>query len=222
MLDRLNEFFPIRYTVFGLCVLGLLVSLFSLQVFGVGAATSLVLLALVALGAYDVLQSRRSILRNYPIIGHLRFMLEYVRPEIRQYFLESDNEASPFSRAQRSLVYQRAKGDSDKRPFGTQLNVHAEGYEWINHSMTPSSIDSHDFRVWIGGTPEQVAAQPAGAGLCTQPYNASIFNISAMSFGSLSANAILSLNAGAAKGRGLPTIRAKGPSPSTIDAMAAT
>ncbi|HQX57734.1 MAG TPA: FMN-binding glutamate synthase family protein [Burkholderiaceae bacterium] len=201
MLHRLNELFPIRYTFFGLCVLGLLASLFGLLAFGVGAGSSLVLLALVVLGVYDVLQSRRSILRNYPIIGHLRFMLEFVRPEIRQYFLESDNEASPFSRAQRSLVYQRAKGDSDKRPFGTQLDVHAEGYEWINHSMTPSQIDTHDFRIWIGGTPEQVAAQPASAGLCTQPYNASIFNISAMSFGALSANAILSLNAGAAKGR---------------------
>ena len=201
MLHRLNELFPIRYTFFGLCVLGLLASLFGLLAFGVGAGSSLVLLALVVLGVYDVLQSRRSILRNYPIIGHLRFMLEFVRPEIRQYFLESDNEASPFSRAQRSLVYQRAKGDSDKRPFGTQLDVHAEGYEWINHSMTPSQIDTHDFRIWIGGTPEQVAAQSASAGLCTQPYNASIFNISAMSFGALSANAILSLNAGAAKGR---------------------
>ena len=125
MLDRLNELFPIRYTVFGLSVLGLLASLFSLLAFGIGAGSLLLLLALVAIGIYDLLQSRRSILRNYPIIGHLRFMLEYVRPEIRQYFLEGDNEASPFSRAQRSLVYQRAKGDSDKRPFGTQLDVHA-------------------------------------------------------------------------------------------------
>jgi glutamate synthase domain-containing protein 2 len=200
MLDRLNDLFPIRYTVFGLCVLGLLASLFSVLAFGVGAGSLLLLLALVAVGIYDLLQSRRSILRNYPIIGHLRFMLEYVRPEIRQYFLESDNEASPFSRAQRSLVYQRAKGDSDKRPFGTQLDVHAEGYEWINHSMAPSHIETHDFRVWIGGTPEQIAARESHAGLCTQPYHASIFNISAMSFGSLSANAILALNAGAAKG----------------------
>ncbi len=113
------------------------------------AGTAVVL----AVGLRDLIQTRHSILRNYPIIGHLRFMLEFVRPEIRQYFLESDNEASPFSRAQRSLVYQRAKGDSDKRPFGTQLDVHAEGYEWINHSMTPSQIDTHDFRIWIGGTP---------------------------------------------------------------------
>ncbi len=146
------------------------------------------------------MQTRRSILRNYPVIGHLRFMLELVRPELRQYFLESDNEATPFSRAQRSLVYQRAKGDSDKRPFGTQFDVHAEGYEWMNHSLVPSTITSHDFRVWIGGIPDQVAAQAPASGLCTQPYHASVFNISAMSFGALSANAILALNAGAKRG----------------------
>ena len=90
-------------------------------------------------------------LRNYPVIGHLRFLLEFVRLEVRQYFIESDNEATPFSRMQRSLVYQRAKGESDKRPFGTQLDVQAAGYEWINHSMAPSRLATHDFRVTIGG-----------------------------------------------------------------------
>ncbi len=200
MLHRLNEIFPVRYTAFGLCVLLLLGCLFSLVLWGVGTGLAFVALLLVALGIYDLAQSKRSILRNYPIIGHLRYMLEFVRPEMRQYFLESDNEATPFSRSQRSLVYQRAKGDSDKRPFGTLLDVQAEGYEWVNHSMVPSRIDSHDFRVWIGGTPKQVAAQAPDSGLCTQPYHASVFNISAMSFGSLSANAILSLNGGAKLG----------------------
>ncbi len=200
MLHRLNEFFPIRYTAFGLCVMGLLLCIFTLVGFGQGGPLALVLLALVGLGIYDLVQTRRSILRNYPVIGHLRFMLELVRPELRQYFLESDNEATPFSRAQRSLVYQRAKGDSDKRPFGTQFDVHAEGYEWMNHSLVPSTIASHDFRVWIGGMPDQVAAQAPASGLCTQPYHASVFNISAMSFGALSANAILALNAGAKRG----------------------
>ena len=119
MLHRLNEFFPIRYPAFGLCIMGLLLCIFTLVGFGQGGSLALVLLALVGLGVYDLVQTRRSILRNYPVIGHLRFMLELVRPELRQYFLESDNEATPFSRAQRSLVYQRAKGDSDKRPFGT-------------------------------------------------------------------------------------------------------
>ena len=93
---------------------------------------------LVVLGLRDVTQDRHAVLRNYPVIGHLRFLLEFIRPEIRQYFIEGDNEAAPFSRQQRSLVYQRAKGDSDKRPFGTQMDVGAVGYEWINHSMQPT------------------------------------------------------------------------------------
>ena len=96
-----------------------------------------------------------ALLRNYPVIGHLRFMLEYVRPEIRQYFIESDTEAHPFSRQQRSLVYQRAKGDPDKRPFGTQLDVHETGYEWINHSVAPTRLASHDFRITIGADTAQ-------------------------------------------------------------------
>ena len=201
MLHSLNELFPVRYTVFGLCVVGLLLCLFTLVGFGAGGWLLPVFLALSGLGLYDVLQTKRSILRNYPVIGHIRFVLEFVRPEMRQYFLESDTEATPFSRAQRSLVYQRAKGDSDKRPFGTQLDVHAEGYEWINHSMLPTSIGTHDFRVWIGGTPDSVAGRGAESGLCTQPYHASVFNISAMSFGALSANAIRALNSGAKMGR---------------------
>ncbi len=199
MLHYLNSLFPIRYTVFGLSVMGLLLSLFVVVGFGIGVGGGALLLfaALVATGIYDVRQPKRSILRNYPIIGHFRFMLEFIRPEIRQYFIESDSEALPFSRSQRSLVYQRAKGDSDKRPFGTQLDVHAEGYEWMNHSVSPTHIASHDFRVWIGGQPGTASS---GQGGCTQPYHASIFNISAMSFGALSANAILALNAGAKRG----------------------
>jgi len=200
MFHMLNQWYPIRYTVFGLCVLGLAMSVFSWLTAGHGAAWAGLFLVLVAVGLHDVVQVRRSILRNYPVIGHLRFMLEYVRPELRQYFLENDTEATPFSRAQRSLVYQRAKGDSDKRPFGTQLDVHSEGYEWMNHSMAPTTIASHDFRVWIGGTPDEVAQLPSDTDRCTQPYHASVFNISAMSFGSLSANAIKALNAGARLG----------------------
>lgn len=187
MLNTLNAVFPIRYTVMGLSVFALLLSVFSLLVFGVGLGTFLLAGILVGVGVYDLRQTKRSILRNYPIIGHLRFMLEFVRPEIRQYFIESDNEATPFSRSQRSLVYQRAKGEPDKRPFGTQLDVHAEGYEWVNHSVAPTKIGSHDFRITIG---EDTA----------QPYSASVFNISAMSFGALSANAILALNKGAQRG----------------------
>ena len=189
-----DSHFPIRYSAFALCVLGLLLCGFSLAVFGAGGSLFLLFSLLVGLGIYDLRQPKRSILRNYPIIGHLRFLLEFIRPEIRQYFIEGDNDAMPFSRAQRSLVYQRAKGDADKRPFGTQLDVHANGYEWINHSVVPSKVASHDFRVWVGGTPD--SPNPG----CTQPYALSIFNISAMSFGALSANAILALNSGAKQG----------------------
>ena len=186
-LIKLNEHFPIRYTAWLLSAVGLLLSTYTWVAFGFGGWAALVLLFLTALGLRDTLQAQRSVLRNYPVIGHLRFLMEFVRPEIRQYFIEGDNEAAPFSRQQRSLVYQRAKGDSDKRPFGTQMDVGAVGYEWINHSIAPSHLASHDFRVTIGATR-------------AQPYSASVFNISAMSFGALSANAILSLNEGARRG----------------------
>jgi glutamate synthase domain-containing protein 2 len=187
MLHYLNTLFPIRYTAFGLSCFGLLLSALSTLIFGEGWGAFFLCTVLVGLGGYDVMQGKRSLLRNYPIIGHIRYMLEFVRPEIRQYFIESDTEAAPFSRSQRSLVYQRAKGEPDKQPFGTQLNVHAEGYEWMNHSVVPTKLASQDFRITIG-------AERA------QPYSASVFNISAMSFGALSANAVLALNAGAKRG----------------------
>jgi glutamate synthase domain-containing protein 2 len=189
-LSRLDLYFPVRYTAWFASAVLFLLATFTWVAFGFGGFWALVGLFLVGLGMRDTRQSRHSILRNYPVIGHLRFLMEYIRPEIRQYFIENDREAMPFSRQQRSLVYQRSKGDQDKRPFGTQLDVHATGFEWINHSIAPTVVPSHDFRVTIGGT------NP----LCTQPYSASIFNISAMSFGALSANAILSLNAGAKRG----------------------
>ena len=188
MLDRLNALYPVRYTVFGLCVVLALLSLFTLIAVGSGGFWFLVFAGLSVLGVFDLRQTKSSVLRNYPVIGHLRFMLETIRPEIRQYFLESDVEATPFSRSQRSLAYSRAKGETDKRPFGTQVDQNATGHEWLNHSMAPSLIASHDFRLTIGG--------PG----CTQPYEASVFNISAMSFGALSANAIQALNAGAKRG----------------------
>ena len=184
----------VRYSTLALCVLAAVLSVFSMIAFGHGLVWLLLSLALVALGVYDLQQTRHAILRNYPILGHMRFALEFIRPEIRQYFIESDTEAQPFSRAQRSIVYQRAKGDPDNRPFGTQLDVAAEGYEWVNHSMQPTRIESHDFRIWIGGQP---GVPREGVAPCTQPYSASVFNISAMSFGALSSQAILSLNQGA-------------------------
>ena len=126
MLHRLNNIFPVRYTVFALCVMALLLEILMQAAWGQGGGWMPLWLVLAGVGLYDVLQTKRSILRNYPVIGHLRFMLEFVRPEMRQYFLESDNEATPFSRAQRSLVYQRAKGDPDNQPFGTHLDVRSE------------------------------------------------------------------------------------------------
>lgn len=141
------------------------------------------------LGFYDVLQRKHSILRNYPIMGHFRYLFEEVRPEIRQYFIESDQDALPFSRVQRSLVYQRAKNENADKPFGTILDVYQNNYRFMVHSISPCiPAKSETFRIQIGN------AQ------CKQPYTSSIMNISAMSFGSLSANAIRALNQGAAMG----------------------
>ncbi|WP_375581660.1 FMN-binding glutamate synthase family protein [Acinetobacter baumannii] len=145
--------------------------------------------ALSLLGLYDVLQNRHSILRNYPIMGHFRFLFEDIRPEIRQYFIEADQDALPFSRMQRSLVYQRAKNENADKPFGSIIDVYQEDYRFIVHSISPCPpADPKSFRIQIGNTQ------------CLQPYSASIMNISAMSFGSLSANAIRALNKGAQLG----------------------
>jgi len=188
-LMKIDGLIPVRYlTLAGFACAALLGALGWWRGHGAGPWLLLVGGAGTLLGVRDLRQTQRSVLRNYPVLGHMRYWLEFIRPEIRQYFIESDNEAAPFSRQQRSLVYQRAKGDPDKRPFGTQVDVHAEGHEWINHSLAPTTLDSHDFRVLIGGPN------------CLQPYSASVFNISAMSFGALSANAILALNGGAKKG----------------------
>jgi glutamate synthase domain-containing protein 2 len=186
-LKQLDRHLPVRYSVWLLCGVGLVVSLIGWSAGELGGGFVLLFLLLVGLGLRDRRHHAHSVLRNYPVIGHLRFLLEFIRPEMRQYFIESDSEAAPFSRQQRSLVYQRAKGDADKRPFGTQMDVSAVGYEWINHSLVPTRLASHDFRVTIG----------AGR---AQPYSASIFNISAMSFGALSGNAIMALNIGAKRG----------------------
>ena len=164
-LYKLDQHFPVRYAAWLASALGLLLASFTWVAFGSGGTVALVCLFLLLLGLRDVRQTRHAVIRNYPVIGHLRYLLEFIRPEIRQYFIESDHEATPFSRLQRSVVYQRAKGDSDKRPFGTQMDVHAVGYEWINHSLQPSKLSTHDFRVTIG----------AGR---AQPYDASVFNIS--------------------------------------------
>src|SRR5215813_14061680 len=144
--------------------------------------------ALAVVGVRDLTQSRHAILRNYPIIAHLRFIFEKIRPEMRQYFFEDDKDGLPFPRDKRAIVYQRAKGVLDKRPFGTEYDVYQSHFEWLQHSVAPKEPARGLFSVDIGG-PD-----------CTQPYSASVFNISAMSYGSLSANAVRALNKGAAMG----------------------
>lgn len=142
---------------------------------------------LVLLGLFHLASRRRTLSRNYPILIQMRYFLESIGPEFRQYFIESDQDERPFAREQRAAVYQRAKGVMDNKPFGTQLNVYATDYEWINHSLRPRPKPPHDFRVLVGAD-------------TAHPYSASIFNISAMSFGSISPHAVRALNAGAARG----------------------
>ncbi|MBC7483743.1 MAG: FMN-binding glutamate synthase family protein, partial [Rhizobacter sp.] len=122
-LKQLDRHFPVRYTVWLLCGVSALLSLLTWVTFGEGGVLALVFMLLTGLGLRDTRQTRHAVLRNYPVVGHMRFLLEFIRPEMRQYFIEGDNEAAPFSRQQRSLVYQRAKGEADKRPFGTQMDV---------------------------------------------------------------------------------------------------
>lgn len=150
----------------------------------------LIFIPLILMGLYDMYQSKKTIRRNFPLLGRMRYLLESIGPEMRQYFIETDTDGKPFNRLQRSIVYQRSKKESDSMPFGTQLDVYKEGYEWINHSIRAVSFSSvnENPRVHIGSSQ------------CEKPYDASMFNISAMSFGSLSKNAILALNNGAKQG----------------------
>jgi len=141
----------------------------------------------IIVGFADMLQTRHTLRRNFPVIGNFRYLMEFFRPEINQYFVESNTSGMPFNRLDRSLVYQRSKGELDTIPFGTQKNVYEIGYEWVTHSLIPKYVDPSTLRVAIGNNGSQV-------------YQASIFNIGAMSFGSLSANAVLALNQGAQMG----------------------
>ncbi|MFH9087712.1 FMN-binding glutamate synthase family protein [Streptomyces sp. NPDC017673] len=146
------------------------------------------LLALGLLGACDLLQRRHSVLRNYPVLGHARFLLERIRPELQQYFIERNFDGRPFDRDVRTIVYERAKGTDAEQPYGTERDVYLAGYEYLVPSMAPLQAPSTPPRVRIGG-PD-----------CRHPYDMALLNVSAMSFGSLSANAILALNGGAAAG----------------------
>lgn len=143
---------------------------------------------LAVLGFIDVVQTRHSILRNYPVSAHFRYLFEMVRPEIHQYFIENDTDGRPFNRDQRSLIYERSKNIEGLKPFGTELDVYSDEYEWASHSIAPCSKSPEHFRILVGGAD------------CTKPYSCSLLNVSSMSFGAISPNAILALNAGARKG----------------------
>lgn len=149
-----------------------------------------VVIPLICLGAYDIKQTKHALRRNFPVLGHGRWLMEFTRPFLRQYFFESETDGAPVNRMFRSVIYRRAKGDLDTIPYGTQVDTQRVGYEWIGHSLSAKKLADNQFdpRITIGG-PQ-----------CTQPYSASIFNISAMSFGALSNNAIRALNLGAKEG----------------------
>ncbi len=147
-----------------------------------------ILLALLLLGIWDVLQRHHSVLRNYPVLGHLRYMLEKIRPEMQQYFIERNVDGRPFDRDTRSLIYERAKGIAGEKAFGTERDVNEIGYEYLIHSTTPIRQPSEPARVRIGNDQ------------CAHPYEMAMLNVSAMSFGALSANAVCAMNKGAAIG----------------------
>lgn len=151
----------------------------------------IIVLPLIIMGTFDILQKKHTIRRNFPVLGRLRYVLESVRPEIMQYFVETDTQGRPLNRILRSLVYRRSKGENDTEPFGTQMDLYHSGYEWLEHSMYAKS------------NPQEIGKFPRlliGGSDCTQPYSSSLLNISAMSFGSLSKNAVLALNKGAKMG----------------------
>jgi glutamate synthase domain-containing protein 2 len=176
------------FVLAGLVLLGAL-TLLAAVIGGPGWwALLMVVLALFALGVHDLVQTRHSILRNYPVLGHLRYLLESIRPELQQYFIERNFDGRPYDRDTRSTIYARAKGQNEESPFGTERDVNAIGYEYLVHSTRPVEVPDAEPRVRIGG-PD-----------CTRPYDMALLNVSAMSFGALSANAITALNAGASRG----------------------
>ena len=178
-----------EYFILTFVVLFVIVALFAQT--NPGAWWAMVILVpLFLVGIRDVLQKKHAINRNFPVIGHGRYLLESIRPEIMQYFVETDTEGRPINRIFRSLIYQRAKKVNDTSPFGTQMDVYRSGYEWMNHSMYAKHADlSKEHPRMVVGGPD-----------CKQPYSASLLNISAMSFGSLSKNAVMALNKGAKLG----------------------
>ena len=149
----------------------------------------IVLLPFIGLGIYDQLQNKKAILKNFPVLGHFRYLFLLIRPEIRQYFVESNEDGRPFSWEKRNVMSQRSLKSLDTMPFGTRVDTDRIGYEWINHSLNPGHMTDKEMHVTVGKEN------------CSKPYGASLINISAMSYGALSKNAILALNGGAKLGR---------------------
>lgn len=174
----------IQFTFIALAIVGSIICAMLWPIYGL----SIILIALIGLGIYDMVQKKHAVLRNFPVIGHMRYLLEMISPEIHQYFIESDTDGKPIDRNQRTYIYEHSKKINETHPFGTQLNVEAENYKWMVHSIYPAKMLEEPPRVLVGG-PE-----------CKQPYSASLFNISAMSYGALSKNAVLALNLGAKEG----------------------
>lgn len=173
------------YLGFGIVLLGILLFLVMLKDARWFFA---LLIPLFFVAIYDLVQTKHSILRNFPVLGHLRFILEFFRPEVQQYFIANDEDERPFNREKRSVIYRRAKNVRDTQPFGTELDIMAVGYTWVLHSLAPKHLSEVMPRIMVGG-PD-----------CIKPYNASRLNVSAMSFGALSPNAIMALNRAAKLG----------------------
>jgi glutamate synthase domain-containing protein 2 len=174
----------IKFTWIALLIIAIIFSIIIWPVYGF----SILGILIFGLGIYDITQKKHAILRNFPVLGHMRFLLELIGPEIHQYFIESDTDGKPIDRNHRAYIYSRAKLESETHPFGTELDVEEEGYKWMQHSIYPAKQLAEPPRVLVGGPN------------CKQPYSASIFNISAMSFGALSKNAVIALNLGAKAG----------------------
>lgn len=174
----------VRFTIIALQIFALIIGVF---IWPLPSFISLaVLFALI--GFYDLFQKKHAILRNFPVIGHMCYLLEMIGPELHQYFVESDTDGKPIDRNHRNYIYERAKEQSETHPFGTELDINDDNYKWMQHSIYPAQKMQTPPRVVIGGKE------------CLQPYSPSLFNISAMSYGALSKNAITVLNLGAKAG----------------------
>ncbi len=176
-----------QFFIYGIVLTGISIFLYFYQI--IGPVIPVIFLILLVVGFQNANQTKHTILRNFPVIGYFRYLFEMISPEIQQYFIERSTDGKPFSRNERSLIYRRSKNIDSSTPFGTQLHLNQPNYEGIKHSMFPSKVKEELPRILVGG-PD-----------CKKPYSASLLNISAMSFGSLSENAIKALNQGAQKGK---------------------